>query len=235
MSGMVTWIAEIGVNHLGQYNKALSMVKKAKHAGATAVKFQKYNPVEVLGRNHPDLKEAYQLSWKELTDLSEYSHSLGLKFGCSVFNINDIPIVDRISDFHKIAGRMNRNTEFIAKIESCKKETVMSVQPDMGIRIPERFKLMWCVREYPTSKEEILKYPYSKSFGLSSHCPDWTASLFAVQHGATVIENHVKEFENDEGCDMSSSLSFEDYTKLIRGSKMGSDYAVSISPLSKMR
>ena len=211
----IEFIAEIGVNHLGSFDKARRMIIKAKSCGATAVKFQKYNPVKVLGKNFPYLNDAHQLSWKELTDLSDIAHKLGLKFGCSVFDVHDIPIVDRISDFHKVASRMNTNQEFIAKIDNCKKLTYMSIQPDLGVRIPERFKLLWCIREYPTSKEQVLQYPYSKHFGLSSHCPDWSASLVAIQQGATVIENHVKESNLESGCDMASSLTFDDYYLLI--------------------
>lgn len=209
-------ICEIGVNHLSQYDKAVRMVKLAKEAGANAVKFQKYAPLKLLGKNSPYLNDAHQLSWKELTDLSTLAHSIGLQFGCSVFSVNDIPIVDRIVDFHKIATRMNRNQEFIAKIEATKKPVYMSVQPTVDMHIPDRFKLMWCVPEYPTPKSEVLKYPYSSKFGLSSHCPDWTATYEAVKHGATVIENHVKESEHDLGCDMASSLTLKDYRTLLK-------------------
>lgn len=208
---MIEFIAEIGINHMGFVTKALNMMLKAKQAGATAVKFQKYNPIKVLGKNSPYLNDAHQLSWQELTILSNTARAWGLKFGCSVFDVNDIPIVDKISDFHKIASRMNTNPEFIAKIEACKKLTYMSIQPDLSIRIPERFKLMWCVREYPTTPEMIKMFPYNATFGLSSHCPDWKASLYAVKQGARVIENHVVESYNEKGCDVSSSLDFADY------------------------
>lgn len=208
-------IAEIGVNHFGQYEKALRMVHQAKVCGATAVKFQKYDPIRVLGRNSPYLKDAHQLSWKELTELSKEAHKLGLQFGCSVFDINDIPIVTRISDFHKIATRMNTRADFISKIENTKLMTFMSVQPELGVRIPDRFKLLWCIKgKYPSTKEEVLDYPYG-DIGLSSHCPDWTATLGAVKEGAQWIENHVAESLNEDGCDISSSLSFEDYGRLL--------------------
>lgn len=212
----VFFIAEVGINHQGSYEKASRMISEAKTCGATAVKFQKYNPMKVLGKDSPYLNDAHQLSWKELTDLSKEAHKLGLQFGCSVFNPQDIPIVDKISDFHKVATRMQGNPEFIARIEQCKKLTFMSIQPDLGIRIPERFKLLWCIAgKYPSTKEDILNYPYGQ-IGLSSHCPDWTASLEAVKYGARVVENHVCESKDEKGCDISSSLDFSDYEKLIK-------------------
>jgi pseudaminic acid synthase len=213
------WIAEIGVNHLGSYEKALRMVKRAKDCGATHIKFQKYNPVKVLGKNHPALKDAHQFSWKELTELSAYTHSLRLLFGCSVFDVNDIAIVDGISDYHKIASRMNQDAEFVSRIEKCKRLTFMSVQPETtSMRIPDRFKLMWCIREYPTLKEDILKYPYNRHFGLSSHCPDINATLAAIKQGAQVIEHHVCESREEQGCDINSSITFEEFKTLINES-----------------
>ena len=37
-------IAEIGINHEGNLNKCLNLIKKAKFAGADAVKLQTINP-----------------------------------------------------------------------------------------------------------------------------------------------------------------------------------------------
>lgn len=209
-------IAEIGVNHLGSMDKALRMVKKAAEAGATAVKFQKYNPVKVLGKDSPYLKDAHQLSWKELTDLSIYARRLGLKFGCSVFCVEDIAIVAPISDYMKIATRMNKNQEFIARVAQTKLQTFMSIQPDTQLQghYRDRFNLMWCIPQYPSLKEDVLQYPY-KYIGLSSHCPDWTASLEAYKLGARVFEHHIKESNHDVGCDMASSLTFDDYQLLL--------------------
>lgn len=199
---------------MASYEKALRMIYEAKECGATAVKFQKYNPIELLGKSSPYLKDAHQFSWQELTDLSEAAHQWGLLFGCSVFNVNDIPIADRIVDFHKIATRMNRRADFIARIDQCKKPTYMSVQPNVDQHIPDRFKLLWCIAEYPSLKEDILKYPY-QNIGLSSHCPDWTATYEAVKLGARVIENHVCLSKEDQGCDISSSLDFAAYKALL--------------------
>jgi|ERR1051326_5578224 N-acetylneuraminate synthase len=210
-------IAEIGVNHHGDIEKAKRMCSKAHDAGATYIKSQYYNPYKVLGKNHPDLNYALQCQFtrQQHEEIARYCRSFGAHYGLAVFSPGDVGWLDGFSVFHKIASRMNQNQEFIAKIDSCKKITFMSIQPELSVRIPERFKLMWCVREYPTVKEDIMKYPYT-GFGLSSHCPDPSATLYAVNHGATVIENHLVESREEKGCDVSSSLTFEEYAKLLK-------------------
>ena len=213
------WIAELGVNAHGDIEKMKRMCSKAYDAGATYIKGQYYNPYRVLGRQHPDLNYALQCQFtrQQHEEIARYCRSFGAHYGISVFTPYDVGWLDGFVVFHKIASRMNRNAEFIARIDQCKKITFMSIQPDtVDQRIPDRFKLMWCVREYPTFKEDILKYPYNRQYGLSSHCPDSSATFSAINLGAQVIENHLCESREEKGCDISSSLTFEEYKDLIR-------------------
>jgi sialic acid synthase SpsE len=48
-------IAEIGINHNGNLNKAISLIKAAKKSGTDAVKFQLYNTNSLA--NKKDLKK----------------------------------------------------------------------------------------------------------------------------------------------------------------------------------
>lgn len=208
-------IAELGINSHGNFEKAKRMCRKAADAGATLIKGQYYNPIKVLGPNHPDLKyaEECQFTKRQHEELADYCSGMGVPYSVSVFCPQDVGWVDSFASYHKIASRMNQNAEFIYRVEGCKKPTYMSVQPELGVRIPKRFKLLWCVREYPTSKEKILSFPYN-GFGLSSHCPDITASMEAATLGAEVIEQHVCESREEKGCDISSSITFEELKEL---------------------
>lgn len=227
----ITWIAELGINAHGDFEKMKRMCKRAYEAGATYIKGQFYNPYRVLGRKHPDLNYALQCQFtrQQHEDLSAYCMAMGASYFVSVFDIGDVAWANRFSQVHKIASRMNTNQEFISKIDQCKKMTFMSIQPELGIRIPDRFKLMWCLMNYPSVVEDIMKYPYNANLGLSSHCPDVIAIEYAINQGAEVIEAHLCESRKEEGCDISSSLEFEEFSDLIKRFSMGTSDAATVS------
>ncbi len=216
-----TFIAEIGINSHGNPEKHLRMIAKAIDAGATYVKGQFYEPKKVLGPTHPDLQYAIQCQFSQAQHetFAKYAQSLGGKYFVSVFNVKDVKWASQFGVM-KVASRMNRNQEFLAHVNAAHLPTYMSVQPEISIKksYNKRFALLWCVRKYPTSKEEVLAYPYH-GFGLSSHCPDPEASIGAYQLGARVFENHLCEANDELGCDIGSSMHFNDYKMLIRACK----------------
>ncbi len=217
----LTWISEIGVNHHGNPEKMLRMISQSVDAGATLIKSQFYNPTKVLGRQHPDFAYATQCQFSKAQHetFAKYAYSIGGHYFVSVFDPRDVEWAAQFG-YMKIASRMNQNQEFISRVNSTHLPTFMSVQPELTInkRYSKRFSLLWCVRKYPTSKEEILKYPYV-GFGLSSHCPDPSATFEAWKAGARVFENHLAESRDEMGCDINSSITFDEYKVLIRACK----------------
>lgn len=211
-----TWICEIGLNHGGSMEKALRMIERAKECGADYAKLQFYEPLKVLGKDHPALAYANScyFSRAQHETLRRHCEYVGIDYLVSVFDVKDVEWAASLCSAMKIASRMNRRADFISAIEKTKKPTFMSVQPELGVRIPDRFELLWCVRNYPSTKEDILSYPY-RGFGLSSHCPDPSATLEAIKRGARVVENHCCESRKEDGCDISSSLEFSEYKTLI--------------------
>lgn len=199
-------------------SKAFRMVKLAKDAGATIAKFQHYSPIDVLGEAHPAIDYAVkcQFARKEHEKLAAYCEEIGLEYLVSVFDTKDIQWAASLCKRMKVASRMNQNLEFLSYIDKTKLPVIMSIQPDTTLRsyYRDRFYFMWCVRQYPATKKEVLEPMFSYKYGLSSHCPDYTASVEAFKHGARIFENHVKEFDEEEGCDMSSSITFEEYQRM---------------------
>ena len=56
-------IAEIGLNHDGNFNKTFSLIKSAKRAGADAVKFQLFKAKDLYLENSKNFKLLKNLSF----------------------------------------------------------------------------------------------------------------------------------------------------------------------------
>jgi N,N'-diacetyllegionaminate synthase len=95
-------IAEAGVNHNGQLAEALKLVEAAKNAGADAVKFQAFNPSEVVRRDSPkadyqekmtgsgsqlEMLERLKLSDSEFAELASAAAAVGITFLCTPFDV----------------------------------------------------------------------------------------------------------------------------------------------------
>lgn len=112
-------IAEIGVNHEGDLNRALQQIGLAARGGASSVKFQFYKS-ELLAS---ELAGAYWDKRSEPTEsqvelfrkydafgaedfrlLSEEAHRHGLDFGLSVFHLDAVDEVASFVDYFKVAS-----------------------------------------------------------------------------------------------------------------------------------
>lgn len=98
-------IAEIGVNHNGDFRQAIKLVDIAYQAGANAVKFQLFSSIHIAVENLPttgyqkrncsetsqkDLLEALELSKEEHLRLLEYCTQLGIDYLCTPFDQNSL-------------------------------------------------------------------------------------------------------------------------------------------------
>ncbi|MCB0354684.1 MAG: N-acetylneuraminate synthase family protein, partial [Bdellovibrionales bacterium] len=93
-------IAEIGINHNGEIERAKTLIRAAKKCGAHAVKFQKRNLEEIYTRDILEHLESYEqgfqylipilrrfeLSNFEMRELKVFAESLGLLFLCTAFD-----------------------------------------------------------------------------------------------------------------------------------------------------
>jgi sialic acid synthase SpsE len=213
----VTIIGELGINHNGDYSKALGMVLAAQDAGIKIVKFQHYDPVKLLGLSSPYLAYATrcQFSKTQHEDLAAYCASIGMEYLVSVFDIADIPWADGLCKRHKVASRMNRDQAFVSALIKTDKPVIISTQNVDPVRLYGA-DYMYCITEYPTKIERLTFLPCSARLGLSSHCPSIAPSLRAVAQGARLIEHHVTFSRDDVGCDHSSSITFDELKQLNR-------------------
>lgn len=114
-------IAEIGINHNGNFELCKQMIDKAAHAGVDAVKMQKrtieemytkdalnvpYNKSYAFGPTYGAHKHALEFTDEQFVELQEYTHSKGIEFLVSGFDSTGFKFIEKVLDcpIHKIAS-----------------------------------------------------------------------------------------------------------------------------------
>jgi len=209
-------IAEAGVNHGGDLKTAHKMIELANASGADIVKFQMYNPLKVLGPKSPFLRYAQscQFTKRQHEELKSHCDAAGIEYLVSVFDVADLPWALRLCKRVKIATRMNGDAEFRkAAIASGKQILVSTTEP--VAMYSDKFVYLYCVPKYPTKPTEYSPAFLQSCEGFSTHCPNISPALLAVSKGCKVVEAHVTTSRELEGCDMSSSWTFDELKQFV--------------------
>ncbi len=228
-------IAEIGWNHMGDMKLAERMISEASKSGADFCKFQTwkvknlkdgpwnkdgrleiYNKAELSDQNH-----------KTLVDLC-FKHKV--KFLTSVFNINDLDFVAKLSDQAvKIPSHEVYNLELIKKSCEYFKKVFVSVGACEWKEFENILKLdidlkkvyfMHCVSSYPLKEENVnfpklfkIKNTHSK-IGYSGHLKGIDDAIAAISLGATIVEKHFTVDNDLPGRDNKFALLPEEMKKI---------------------
>lgn len=114
MSGPLV-IAEAGVNHNGDVDRAIELVRAAKTAGANVVKFQYFTAGKIAAadaqtagyqqsntgkRNQADLLRSLELPIESFAKIARVCHDEGISFLCTVFDI------EQVDDFVALGMRL---------------------------------------------------------------------------------------------------------------------------------
>ena len=99
-------VAEIGCNHNGSVELAKKMMKKAKEAGADAVKFQSFVPENLVSRYAPKA-EAEQLRKKvEQSGMSQQEYILSCVLNKPITNTDGIK--ELIPELKRVGNNLNQ-------------------------------------------------------------------------------------------------------------------------------
>ena len=187
------YVAEIGMNHNGNFDLALELIRKAKESGANIAKFQfgwRDKPDEI---NCIDLDTA-----KNLKDYSEYCE---IEFMASIITEKALELALKIGvNRFKIASRtVIENPDLCKKIINEGKEVFCSLgfwkEDFFPFGTPhEKLRYIYCVSEYPALPKNMKSFPINFSddtyYGYSDHYLGNSACLIAIARGAKFIEKH---------------------------------------------
>ena len=212
----VAIVAEIGVNHEGDIDAALNLLRLAADAGADAVKFQSYTPERYASASdHPRLQRVTQFALDKAAHrrLAEEARARNVAFFSTPLTEDWVPYLAEIGEAIKIASGDLTFEPVIRAAARTDKPVVLStglgsvdeideavewLREEIGDEeMPERVVVMHCVSAYPTPVEEanvrsvpFLSQRYGLPTGYSNHVIGSEACLAAVALGAVLLEVH---------------------------------------------
>jgi sialic acid synthase SpsE/sugar phosphate isomerase/epimerase len=236
-----TIIAEIGINHDGDMDKAKRLIQQSRDAGCDGIKFQYRNMKTTYAENaneigdeiiQTQIKRSY-LNAAQILELRNFARSIGIQAGISFFTIEDLNDFQDLRtdfDFYKIPSAELMNIGLISKLISTGKHVYISVGMHDETQIETVFnsiksEINWtplhCISNYPVADHntslgyiQYLIAKWGRAVGYSSHDENWENNIIALSLGATVIERHITDEKNAEGLDHSSSSTFEEFVKI---------------------
>lgn len=207
-------IAEGGVNHFGDMEKAYQLIDLAASAGADVYKTQHYRTERLVGPSAPEWRE--RLRSKELPDecialMQERCRSRGIPFLCTGHDDIALDFLDKVLDVpaFKIGSGEVENWPFLADIARRGKPVILSTGMYELAQIREAISVMadngcpalgilHCITSYPAPHATInlrvmnqIREFFPGPVGYSDHTEGTAIPLAAVALGADIIEKHI--------------------------------------------
>ena len=241
-------IAEIGINHEGDFEKAIRMVDDARAAGCECVKFQSHViedemiPNDVVPGNATesiwDIMARCALSEEEEIRLKEYVEEKGLIYLCTPFSRAAAVRLEKMGvSAYKIGSGECNNYPLVEHIAAYGKPVILStgmndlesIAPSVDIlrRAAVPYALLHCTSMYPTpyAKARLGAVPVlAERFpeavvGFSDHSLGNYLCFAATALGACILEKHFTSDKTWPGPDVPISMDPPELAELIRGSR----------------
>ena len=178
-------IAEIGVNHNGDTDRAREMVTRARSAGADVVKFQTYRTDSVISRNAPkaayqnrntpqelsqrDMVRALELSPEAHQELVTHCQSQGIEFLSTAFDLESLKLLKSLGLARfKIPSGEITNLPLLRALSDCHSPLLLSTgmatlgEIERAIAVIEdrgvsrdSITILQCTTEYPAPASDV--------------------------------------------------------------------------------
>tara|TARA_Y100000591_G_scaffold87352_1_gene73683 strand:- start:926 stop:1954 length:1029 start_codon:yes stop_codon:yes gene_type:complete len=242
-------IAEAGINHDGDFAKAIELVDIAYESGASAVKFQTHitdkemiptdmKPGNISDESLWDIIERCVLSKEEEEELFTYSKEKGILFFSTPFSREGAERLNELGvEVFKIGSGECNNLPLIKHIAKFKKPIILStgmndiesvkISVETILEENSNLSILHCTSIYPAPPETMrlgaithLKNTFQNlEIGLSDHSLGISVSLGAVAVGANIIEKHFTKSRKWPGPDNPFSIEPHELTNLVNSSK----------------
>jgi len=230
-------IAEIGINHSGDFKKCKKLIHAASKAGADAAKIQTIDVDESYTKN----SQSYiafknkNFSNNELVKLKSYANNLGIVFFSTPGDLKSLirlikikmPIIKISSglstNFPLIGEALKKKIPLIISTGFSTKNDLIDLKKFLNKFKSKKIVILKCTSNYPAKPNSIdlnsikfLKEKFNLSVGYSDHTLGDTAPIAAVSLGATVIEKHFTLNKKQKGADHKISMEPKEFEVMVK-------------------
>jgi N,N'-diacetyllegionaminate synthase len=231
-------LAEVASAHGGSIDTALKMLEAAFKMGADGIKFQLFRSEQLVVRRHPGRKDfdTIELAAKEWRKLLKAARASGLTLLVEAFDRASLELaVEEGADAFKVHSTDMENPEFIRVVAETGKPVLFATGgvPEEAVREALEIVgsapviLLHGFQTFPTPVEEIRfrdlatwKERYRVPVGFLDHTDGGSAfalvaPALAAAWGANLVEKHFTLDRSEKGYDYQSSLSPEDFYRMV--------------------
>ena len=176
-------IAEAGVNHNGSLELAKKLAEQAKLAGADYVKYQTFQPVNMVskfaekadyqkkttdaGQSQLEMLNKLMLTFEEFVELKEYCEQIGIGFLSTAFDLDSINFLEKLGcEIWKIPSGEVTNYPYLVEIAKKHQPIILSTgmcrleEIERTVSVLEEngageITLLHCTTEYPTPFTDV--------------------------------------------------------------------------------
>lgn len=220
-------IAEIGINHDGDFDTCISLLHSAKACGVNAAKLQVFRAEKFLSKSSSyfDIFSALSFSEEQYIEIFEEAKKIGLVTFASVFDFDSLDMLDRLKvPAYKIASGDITHLPLLREIGRRNKPVILSTGASTieecwtalealnAGKINTDVALLHCVSHYPLKYSEAnlsvinsMKDEFLCPVGFSDHSIGSDLPISAVALGANIIEKHFTLDTKRDGLDHAGS------------------------------
>jgi len=173
-------VAEIGCNHMGNFEIAKELIKLAKDTGVGYVKFQKRdndwwrsirpewdkphpNPLNSYGDTYYEHRVALEFSFEQHNELKKYCEELGIVYSTSVWDVNSAKGIIKLNpEFIKVPSACNTNFEMLKVLRD---EYNGQVQLSVGMTTREEIEeIVKFFEEANKAKDRLMIYSCTSGY-----------------------------------------------------------------------
>lgn len=242
-------IAEIGCNHMGDFDIARELIDLAKEAGSTYVKFQKRNNKDLLteeqyntphpvphnsyGNTYGEHREYLEFTTEQHKKLKEYCDSINIIYSTSVWDTSSAKeMISFAPEFLKVPSACNNNFEMLKVLRD---EYRGQVQLSVGMTSKEEIEeIVKFFEEENQAKSRLLIYSCTSGYPV----PAKDVALLEINWLYDNYESRVNEI-GFSGHHLGIALDIAAYTLGARWIERhftkdrtwkGTDHAASLEP-----